>query len=105
MTQTFRLHWTDAIGTARTFTTPQVEWHGETWNGFPAIQLPKWVAYLLDMLIEADPDQTAPSLSTNDEADDVWADGLQWELAECRDCGVIHSSEHSCEPIGWTYAS
>jgi hypothetical protein len=101
MTHAFSLQWTDDNGNSHAFITPTIEWGGEHWNGFPAIQLPKWVAYTVDLLISQDINQTPPSISADDEADLVWCDGLTWERARCRDCGMLHTAEHSCEAIDW----
>lgn len=80
-TPIFCLDWLDATDHSHTFYTADAVWDGARWNGFPAVQLPKWQAYLLTLLIgedggihpraDVDEDRTEESAM-------VWMDGLTW---------------------------
>ncbi len=92
------LDWTDATGSARTFRTPDAVLSGETWNGHPAPQLPKWQAYLLHMLIDVDPEMfTHPSTRMDEQASQecayVWMDGLTWYAPVVTDADLAAIAE------------
>lgn len=62
------------------------------WNGFAVPILTADQAAIVGAAINE------PNLAAGE------SDGLQWELRACTECGMPHSTEHSCEPLQ-TYGS
>lgn len=61
---------------------------GRTWNG-----------YAVPLLTAEQAAQVADAIGEPVQAGE--SAGLTWEIVACEGCGMVHSDEHSCEPIWW----